>query len=524
MIETIPSGTIVHGRYRIERVLGSGGFGHVYLAHDLMTNQQSAVKEYLVTGASGQEQLKHEARVLSQLHHPNLPAFLDTFMERGRYYVVLSYIEGDDLTDIVRLIRQRNDIIPIPQLLSWILSICDGVMFMHSQRPIVIHRDIKPDNIRITPNGTAVLVDLGNAKAVADGARTLFFIRHQGTPGYAPPEQYPGGTGTDARSDVYALGGTLFFALTANEPPSVSTRNQSVQQGQRDLPYLQDYLANNPPEESPEAHAARQFRLGVSKPAKPAPRHSRHIAQLGALSPEILNALNRIIQKSMALRPQDRYQYVADFANDLKNVIAALPQPPNRPRDPNSTQPDLAEMYDALQAGRQQVQPPVTSPSQLQPQQMGTRMCPQCQNTLSPTAAFCPRCGLQLRQSGNPGNPPNAHASVEMALPDQTLIMSQEQMRQAASTPALAQSRSNRTSAPSVIQPDYQQYANTSSQAQAMVMSAPVLQPHLTSGDHTAQPNKFPNGSQINTRLLVIGGLTILVLLLIIVFFLLHHG
>ncbi|QBD83188.1 serine/threonine protein kinase [Ktedonosporobacter rubrisoli] len=187
MIETVPSGTVLHGRYRIERVLGSGGFGHVYLAVDLMTSQQYAVKEYLVTGASGQEQLKHEATVLSQLHNPHLPAFQDAFMERGRYYVVLNYIEGHDLTDLIRHARQRNDTVPIPRIMEWILAICDAVLFLHSQRPPVIHRDIKPDNIRITSNGTAILVDLGNAKAAADGARTLFFIRHQGTPGYAPP-------------------------------------------------------------------------------------------------------------------------------------------------------------------------------------------------------------------------------------------------------------------------------------------------------------------------------------------------
>ncbi len=286
MIETVPSGTILHGRYRIERVLGSGGFGHVYLAIDLGTNQQYAVKEYLVSGSSGQEQLQHEATVLSHLRHPNMPGFQDAFIERGRYYIVINYIEGDDLTDLVRMARQRNESIPILQILTWLLAICDAVMFMHSQRPTIIHRDIKPDNIRITPNGTAVLVDLGNAKAAADGARTLFFIRHQGTPGYAPPEQYPGGAGTDARSDVYALGGTLYFVLTAHEPPSVSTRNQSSQQGQRDLPSLRDHIANNPPEESAEARAARQFRLGVTKPSKPAPQHSRYIAQLTALPPD----------------------------------------------------------------------------------------------------------------------------------------------------------------------------------------------------------------------------------------------
>ncbi|HEY4387811.1 MAG TPA: serine/threonine-protein kinase, partial [Ktedonobacteraceae bacterium] len=236
MIETVPPGTILYGHYRIERVLGSGGFGHVYLASNLTSSQPCAVKEYLVTGASGQEQLKHEATVLSQLHHPSLPAFQDAFMERGRYYVVLNYIEGNDLTDLIRMTRQRNEVVPIERILQWLISICDAVTFLHNQYPPVIHRDIKPDNIRITSSGTAILVDLGNAKAAADGARTLFFIRHQGTPGYAPQEQYPGGSGTDTRSDVYALGGTLYFALTTHEPPSVSTRNQAIQNKKPDLP------------------------------------------------------------------------------------------------------------------------------------------------------------------------------------------------------------------------------------------------------------------------------------------------
>src|SRR5438270_13404852 len=178
---------------------------------------------------------------------------------------------------------------PLQGVMTWILSICDAVIFLHQQHPPIIHRDIKPDNIRIMSNGTAILVDLGNAKAAADGARTLFFIRHQGTPGYAPLEQYPGGTGTDVRSDVYALGGTLYFALTTHEPPSVSTRNQSIQQGLADLPSLQEQLAHNPPESSLASSSARQFRLGVTKPAKPAPRHSKHLAQLGTLPSEQLD-------------------------------------------------------------------------------------------------------------------------------------------------------------------------------------------------------------------------------------------
>ena len=124
MIETVPSGTVLHGRYRIERVLGSGGFGHVYLAIDLTSNQQYAVKEYLVTGTSGQEQLQHEASVLSDLHHPNLPAFQDAFTERGRYYIVLNYIEGNDLTDLIRMARQHNEVVSIVKIVSWLLAVC----------------------------------------------------------------------------------------------------------------------------------------------------------------------------------------------------------------------------------------------------------------------------------------------------------------------------------------------------------------------------------------------------------------
>jgi Serine/threonine protein kinase len=429
MIETVPSGTILHGNYRIERVLGSGGFGHVYLALNLANNQPCALKEYLVTGSSGQEQLQHEARVLSHLHHPNLPAFSDAFIERGRYYIALSYIEGNDLTDLIRVTRQRNDLIPIAQMLHWLLAICDAVMFLHSQHPTIIHRDIKPDNIRITSNGTAVLVDLGNAKAAADGARTLFFIRHQGTPGYAPPEQYPGGTGTDARSDIYAIGGTLYFALTTQEPPSVSTRNQAIQQQRPDLPTLQEHLANNPPEESLEDNA-RQFRLGVTKPTKPAPRHSRHLAQLGQLPPEALKTLNMIIQRAMAMRPRDRYQYVADLANDLRNVIALLPPPSpdaTRARDDNSTQPNLDEAYEALQRNRSAVdrqRESGTQPMGSNVQSQASITCPRCQTSLPAGTPFCSHCGAPL-SSGPSRQPFTQQASLNAAQPGQAVALAQ---------------------------------------------------------------------------------------------------
>lgn len=457
-METLPSGTILHGRYRIERTLGSGGFGHVYLAIDQQTRELFAVKEYLVTGASGQAQLKHESQVLSQLHHPNLPAYLEGFDERGRYYVVLGYIEGNDLTDYVRVIRQRNDIIPLQRIMTWILSICDAVIFLHQQQPPIIHRDIKPDNIRIMSNGTAILVDLGNAKAAADGARTLFFIRHQGTPGYAPLEQYPGGTGTDVRSDVYALGGTLYFALTAHEPPSVSTRNQAIAQGAPDLPSLRERLKNNPPESTLEAETGRQFRLGM-KPSKPAQRHSRHLAQLGTLPPPLLDQLDRIIKRAMAMKPNDRYQSVADFSNDLRQVLAAMPSntpPPSsntaRPVDLHSTQPDLPLLYDTIQEAKEnQDAGPSAVPSPSSPSQSAPVRCPRCNAELVPHAVFCPHCGTSLTnkpRSSAPTPPPprsgtnsSPHNQGPQNIAGDPTIMSSIQMEPQARGPITGASR-----------------------------------------------------------------------------------
>src|SRR3989442_1758298 len=470
MMETLPPGTVLYGRYRIERALGSGGFGHVYLAVDRQTNQQYAIKEYLVAGASGKAQLEHEARVLSHLHHPSLPAFQDAFDERGRYYIVLGYIEGSDLTDLLRVVRQRNEVVPLARIMTWIISICDAVTFLHGQNPPVIHRDIKPDNIRITPDGTAILVDLGNAKAAADGARTLFFIRHQGTPGYAPLEQYPGGSGTDTRSDVYALGGTLFFALTTHEPPSVSTRNQSIQQGLPDLPSLQEQLAHNPPETTGEP-GGRQFRLGVSKPAKPAPRHSRYLAQLGTLPPELLERLNAIIKQAMAMKPNERYQSVAELRNDLKSVLAALPtttQPPAvgsaRPLDPHRTQPDLPMLYETLQNAQKSTDQPSqdasaatpTTESQQPLPPASTFHCPRCNAELLRQSTFCPQCGSSLtntpkadataaRSQDFNSNPPS---SMNPAPPNNTAYPGNSAAPEQVITPQLPKSTSMPAGAP----------------------------------------------------------------------------
>ncbi|TMD43986.1 MAG: zinc-ribbon domain-containing protein [Chloroflexi bacterium] len=549
VMETLPSGTILYGRYRVERVLGSGGFGHVYLAVDLQTNQQYALKEYLVTGASGKAQLEHEARVLSQLRHPSLPAFQAAFDERGRYYVVLGYIEGSDLTDCLRVVRQRNEIVPLERILNWLISICEAVTFLHNQHPPIIHRDIKPDNIRITSNGTAILVDLGNAKASADGARTLFFIRHQGTPGYAPLEQYPGGTGTDTRSD--------------------------------DLPSLQEILAQNPPETSAGADSPRQFRLGVTKPAKPAPRHSRHVAQLGTLSPDLLNSLNSIISRAMAMKPKDRYQSVAEFTNDLRIVLAALPtstQPPptgsGRSIDPHSTQPDLPFIFEALQNSGGNTDPVSQDASSrppspaTQPSSPDTKLhCPRCSAELVQSAAFCPRCGATLNSlfpknsqaspppssQANPGHPAstaNRDIVTEQTmrytpLNPQSTTPERKPFASAAKTPVVPSSPSQLpspmragTQAPSNNPAPFIVHSPTSQQVPPKPFMPSVTPPVIVPGSNRVQtpPVQSPPSALINNsplmktgvlnnkqKILIFCVITFLVVMLIIVFVILSR-
>ena len=538
MIETVPSGTVLHRRYRIERVLGSGGFGHVYLAIDLVNNQQYAVKEYLVTGTTGQEQLQHEASVLSHLNHPNLPAFQDAFTESGRYYIVLSYIEGNDLTDLIRMAHQRNEAVPIDKILGWLLAVCDAVMFLHKQQPVVIHRDIKPDNIRITPSGTAILVDMGNAKAAADGVRTLFFIRHQGTPGYAPPEQYPGGSGTDIRSDIYALGGTLYFALTAHEPPSVSARNQALQQNRPSLPSLQENLANNPP----EGNAASPFKLGVTKPSRPVPRHSRHLAQLGSLPPQLLKQLNAIIQKAMQLSPKDRYRSVADFARDLQRVVKALPTAsppppssptPSRPFDPNSTQPDLQEVYDALkvqvtkeQASQKQKRAEANTPPSAQNQNTSV-ICPRCGKPLLANTELCQNCGTIL---SGPVNTLMGNLNVRDISAEQTLLVSPSQLKQALATHQAKSQMANPSLSSSVqqnrgIPPSAR--GITPAPALPQVPAPPMMPPPLYNNQPPfpiqGSPNSSSSGFKIGPGGVLFLIALVIALVAIIMLLLLHH-
>lgn len=211
---------ILQSRYRVMNLLGSGGFGAVYQAQDLrLSNRVVAVKENFDSSLGAQQQFYREANMLANLKHAHLPAVTDYFIEApGKQYLVMEFIEGQDVEKML----ERNMALPEAQALRWFDQVCDAVHYLHNQTPPIIHRDIKPGNIRISPDDKAILVDFGIAKQQQQGKQTVAAARAI-TAGFSPPEQY-GNASTDARSDVYALGATLYAMLTRQAPPDAMDR------------------------------------------------------------------------------------------------------------------------------------------------------------------------------------------------------------------------------------------------------------------------------------------------------------
>jgi serine/threonine-protein kinase len=208
----LKNGQVLERRYRIDALLGQGGMGAVYAATDLRFNTTVAIKENLEVTPDSQRQFSREAGLLHQLRHPNLPRVTDYFFiaDKGQY-LVMDYVEGEDLKAL--LVRQGP--VPEPQALEWIGQVLDALEYLHSRS--VIHRDVKPANVKIAPGGQVFLVDFGLAKVYDPDQHTTIGARGV-TPGYAPPEQYGQGR-TDSRSDVYSVGATLYAMLSGQAPP-----------------------------------------------------------------------------------------------------------------------------------------------------------------------------------------------------------------------------------------------------------------------------------------------------------------
>ncbi|MDM8519417.1 serine/threonine-protein kinase [Anaerolineales bacterium HSG6] len=214
----LANGFKLNNRYRIEGLLGQGGFGSVYKAHDETLNIIVAIKESRDTSTESIQQFEREALMLARLRHPHLPRVTDhfTIVDLGQY-LVMDFIEGKNLYD---LYVERGK--PTPsQAIKVVDQICSALIYLHQQTPPIIHRDVKPANVILTQHGQAMLVDFGIAK-YSDMHSTSTGAQGR-TPGYAPPEQYGNGR-TDKRTDGYALGATLYMLLTGQHPPDAIDR------------------------------------------------------------------------------------------------------------------------------------------------------------------------------------------------------------------------------------------------------------------------------------------------------------
>ncbi|MGD8604117.1 MAG: protein kinase [Anaerolineales bacterium] len=259
-------GTLLKQRYRIEGILGQGGMGAVYHAFDVNLGVSVALKENLFTTEEYARQFRREATILASLRHPNLPRVTDHFViESEGQYLVMDFIQGVDLRE--RL--ERSGAVSEPECIPWFLEICDALAYLHSRTPSILHRDIKPGNIKIMPDGRAILVDFGLAKVVDQSGTTTTGAKAM-TPGFSPPEQY--GTGrTDPRTDVYSLGATMYAALTAAIP-----------------------------EDSLERAMGRERLTSIRK-----------------RNPNVSPSIARVIEKALGVLPEDRFQSINAMARAL---------------------------------------------------------------------------------------------------------------------------------------------------------------------------------------------------------------
>jgi serine/threonine protein kinase len=294
MLEPLSPGTTLWSRYRIIQLVGQGGMGAIYQAEDTrLEGRLCALKEVIPESRDSEEsheqiqaQFHREASTLARLDHPNLPKVSDYFLYNGRDYLVMDFVPGRDLRELIEEARGQGQFLTEEQALIWADQLCDALEYLHSQDPPVLHRDIKPANIKLTPAGSIKLVDFGLVKLmVPDDNRTITVLQGRGTVQYTPLEQYGGDTGhTDVRSDIYSLGATLYHLLTAQPP----------------------------------LEAKQRF---LKPGAMPTARE---------LNPHITSHVEKAIAHAMAMHPDDRPSSIAEFRAELFGRQATPLQDPRR--------------------------------------------------------------------------------------------------------------------------------------------------------------------------------------------------
>jgi serine/threonine protein kinase len=229
----LKAGEVLRERYKLVRIIGQGGMGNIYLANDLrLEGRLCAVKEVAHDLSldpdlmqEARDQFFREATVLARLDHPNLPKVSDFFSNDNLDYLVMDYVPGKDLRTLILEARQEGRFLSEDEVLNWANQMCNALTYLHTLEPPVLHRDVKPSNMKITPSGLLKLVDFGLVKLLAKGEVTITVLQGQGTAVYTPLEQFGGDMGhTDIRSDIFSFGATLYHLLTNKAPADARER------------------------------------------------------------------------------------------------------------------------------------------------------------------------------------------------------------------------------------------------------------------------------------------------------------
>src|SRR5207237_1071718 len=222
----IEPGTLLQNRYRVTRQIGEGGMGAVYVATDERFHSTVAIKQtFFFDDPALGKAFEREARLLNHLRHAALPRVSDHFTEGEGQFLVMEYIPGEDLSE---MLKRRGTPFPVGDVLAWADQLLDALDYLHTQTPPVIHRDIKPQNLKLLPRNQIVLLDFGLAKGTPLQTRVTATGSVFGYSfNYAPIEQMQG-SGTDPRSDLYSLGATLYHLLTGTTPPDALARATAV--------------------------------------------------------------------------------------------------------------------------------------------------------------------------------------------------------------------------------------------------------------------------------------------------------
>jgi len=305
------------GRYEVLEIIGRGGMGLVYKARDPNIGRLVALKIIKLDfdadekmAAEMRERFRREAAAAGTMQHPNIVSVYDAGEADGVPFIALEYVEGETLEKMIR----PGELLPLTRVAAIIGQVASGLAFAHERG--IIHRDVKPANVIVTPTGTAKIMDFGIARIQGSELTQKGMV--MGSPAYMAPEQITG-SGSDARSDVFSLGVVLYQLLTGEKPF---------------------------PGDNPTSVSYRILRTDPVEPSK--------------LNPLIDPAFNRIIAKALAKRPEDRYQNALELAQDLEALAAGRPlagagntgettmisaaaaDEPKAPADPNSTQPQAA--------------------------------------------------------------------------------------------------------------------------------------------------------------------------------------